>query len=470
MLHIYNTLTRQKEPFEPLDPPFVKMYVCGPTVYDSAHIGHAMSYIVFDMVRRYLEYRGYRVRHVQNFTDVEDKIIKRSQELGISWQELTARYIDEFLRQMDALNVKRAHVYPYASQEIPEIIRIIEGLIEKGYAYVVDGDVYFRVRADDDYGKLSGRRLDELQAGARVAVDERKEDPLDFALWKASKPGEPAWDSPWGPGRPGWHIECSAMSIHYLGPQIDIHGGGADLIFPHHENEIAQSESFTGCVPFVKYWMHNGLLQLGGEKMSKSLGNLVTIGEILERHDPNALRLFVLSSHYRRPITYTDESFAAAERGLERFYAALRPPRGLPGPQDEALRRKALETRQAFEEAMDDDFNTALALGRLFDLARAINAARDESVAGPGFTEAQATLRELLEVLGFRLQGDGQPQRAVEAEPFIELAVAVRSQLRAQKQWNLADWIRDRLQELGVELRDTPEGTKWVWRPASSDQ
>ncbi len=464
-LVVYNTLTRQKEPFEPFEPPYVRMYVCGPTVYDSAHIGHGMSYVVFDMIRRYLEYRGYRVRHVQNFTDVEDKIIKRSAELGMTWQDLTNRYIEEFLQQMDALNVKRAHVYPYASREIAEIIELIEGLIEKGYAYVVDGDVYFRVAKDDDYGKLSGRRLEDLKAGARVEVDERKENPLDFALWKAAKPGEPSWESPWGPGRPGWHIECSAMSLHYLGEQIDIHGGGADLIFPHHENEIAQSECYTGKTPFVKYWMHNGLLQLGGEKMSKSLGNLITLDEILERYDPNAFRLFVLSSHYRRPVTYTDESFAAAQRGLERFYAALEhpPANTLPGANDAALAQKARKTHKAFDEAMSDDFNTALALGALFDLARAINAARDTREIGPGFTEAQATLRELLEVLGFRLTEETRRggAAATDVAPLVALLIDVRSELRKKREWALADLIRDRLAEQGIALEDTPEGTKW---------
>ncbi len=464
MLKIYNTLSRKKEAFEPLGPPQVKMYVCGPTVYDKAHIGHAMSYIIFDTVRRYLEYRGYRIRHVQNFTDVEDKIIKRSQELGVDWRQLTKEYIQEFLEEMEALNIKPAHVYPYASQEVPEIIRLVEGLIKKGYAYATAGDVYFRVTADEDYGRLSRRRLEDMMAGARIAVDENKEEPMDFTLWKASKPGEPAWDSPWGPGRPGWHIECSAMSIRYLGHQIDIHGGGTDLIFPHHENEIAQSESYTERKPFVKYWLHNGLLRLGGEKMSKSIGNLISIKELLEHHDPNALRLFVLSSHYRRPVTYTDESFAAAGRGLDRFYAALRPPHseGVSGPAGDALKEKAQVTIEQFEQAMDDDFNTALALAALFELARTINAARDEGLAGPEFTEAQATLRELLGTLGFRLEETGRRRQAAgDAEAFIELLVSTRLELRRQKQWALADKIRDRMAALGVVLEDTPQGTEW---------
>jgi cysteinyl-tRNA synthetase len=467
MLQIYNTLSRQKESFEPLNPPQVKMYVCGPTVYDSAHIGHAMSYIIFDMVRRYLEYRGYHVRLVQNFTDVEDKIIMRSQALDISWQQLTDGYIQEFLKEMDGLNIKRAHVYPYASQEIPEIIRLIEGLIEKEYAYVVEGDVYFRVNNVEDYGKLSRRALVDMQPGARVSLSEIKEYPMDFALWKASKLGEPSWESPWGSGRPGWHIECSAMSIRYLGDSIDIHGGGADLIFPHHENEIAQSESFTGCTPFVKYWLHNGLLQLGDEKMSKSTGNLITIKELIANHDPNALRFFVLSSHYRRPATYTEASFAAAERGLSRLYAALRPlhngvsPSSLDG--DNELKEKAEATRQKFEESMDDDFNTAIALSALFELAKAINTAIDKNIVGPGFVEAQATLQELLRILGFNLnQHINQSQlESNNVAPFIELLLSIRSELRDEKQWAFADRIRDGLTELGIVLEDTAQGTKW---------
>jgi len=459
-LRVYNTLTNRKEPFETIEPGKVKMYICGPTVYGSAHIGHALSYILFDAIRRYLEYKGYEVKHVQNFTDVDDKIIKRSKETGEPWQVLTRRYIDEFLSEMDALNVERAHVYTYASQEIPFIIQMIEGLIEKSYAYVRNGNVYFRVLRDEDYGKLSNRRVEQQQAGARIAVDEEKEHPLDFALWKSAKPGEPNWESPWGPGRPGWHIECSAMNLHHLGPQIDIHGGGTDLIFPHHENEIAQSESYTGCVPFARYWLHNGMLQFGGEKMARSVGNLISIKEFLQRSEPDAWRLFVLSSHYRHPVTYTREAFAAAERGLERFQAALQPAN--PGATGDAsnLLDRAQATRAAFEAAMDDDFNTAAALGVLFELAKAINAARDAGQGGPAFEEAQEVLRTLLSVLGFRLEEVAGPQ-AADAAPFIELLIETRSRLRQARQWALADEIRDRLGELGVVLEDTPGGTKW---------
>ncbi|MGH2544029.1 MAG: cysteine--tRNA ligase, partial [Ardenticatenaceae bacterium] len=418
MIQIYSSLTRTKELFEPYDKREVKMYICGPTVYDSAHIGHGMSYLVFDVVRRYLEHRGYRVKHVQNFTDVEDKIINRSKETGEPWDEITRRYIEDFLTDMDALNVKRADVYPHASKEIRGIIEMIEGLIEKGYAYESEGDVYFRVQRDEDYGKLSHRRLAEQQAGTRVTDEERerKEHPLDFALWKAAKAGEPYWESPWGQGRPGWHIECSQMSLRYLGEQIDLHGGGTDLIFPHHENEIAQSESYTGRAPFVKYWMHHGHLQVTGEKMSKSLKNFLTIQDFLQQHSADAFRLFVLTSHYRRPVTYTEESFAAAERALERFQAALRPARAGATEDNAELGALAEDTSEKFHGAMDDDFNSALALGALFELARTINAARDRGIGGPSFTQAQRILRELLQVLGFRLESE-QKELAAGATP-----------------------------------------------------
>ncbi len=320
-MKIFNTLSGKKEEFAPGGDD-VKMYVCGINPYSDAHIGHAMSYIIFDVVRRYLEFRGYKVKHVENVTDVEDNIIATANRLGIPVKELTEKYTERYFEDMDALNILRAHVYPRATQEIPKIIEVVNGLIDKGFAYATGGIVYFRVRRDPDYGKLSHRTLDQMMAGARIEVGEEKEDPMDFVLWKAAKPGEPAWDSPWGKGRPGWHIECSAMSLRYLGEQLDIHGGGQDLVFPHHENEIAQSEGFTGKKPFVKYWMHNGLLQMGAEKMSKSLGNLITIREALEKYSADALRIFVLSSYYRSPLTYSEEALEAAEKGAERLRQA----------------------------------------------------------------------------------------------------------------------------------------------------
>ncbi len=463
-LRIYNTLTRRKEPFETLEPGKVRMYVCGPTVYDKAHIGHAMSSIVFDIIRRYLEYRGYQVRHVMNYTDVDDKVIRRAAELGVDPLELAERYIREYDQHLKELNVLPATVYPRVSQEIDTIIGMVQGLVEKGYAYVVEGDVYFRVAKDPDYGKLSGRKLEEMRAGARLEVDERKEDPADFALWKAAKPGEPAWESPWGPGRPGWHIECSAMSLRYLGEQIDIHGGGNDLIFPHHENEIAQTECLTG-KPFARYWVHNGMMQLGGKDMSKSIGVMVTIEDFLREHEADVLRLIVLNASYRAPITYNDEVVRQAEAALERLRGALRPASPAaqpPAGEEKALAEKTAAVRHAFEEAMDDDFNTSAALGQLFELVRAINQARDAGVGAAALGAAQEMLRELAGVLGLRLEeGRG---RELELAPFVDLLVEVRRELRQARQYALADRIRDRLAQLGVQLEDTKEGTTWRLR------
>ncbi|WP_322507937.1 cysteine--tRNA ligase [Anaerolinea sp.] len=465
-LKIYNTLTRKKEPFETLEPGKVRMYVCGPTVYNKAHVGHAMSALVFDIIRRYLEYRGYQVKHAMNYTDVDDKIILRASQLSMDPFALAETYIQEYRKNLEDLNVLPATINPRATQEIDQIISIIQGLIEKGYAYPApNGDVYFRVTRDEDYGRLSGRKLDEMQAGARIEVGEQKEHPMDFALWKAAKPGEPAWDSPWGKGRPGWHIECSAMNLHHLGEQIDIHGGGNDLIFPHHENEIAQSESYTG-KPFARYWVHNGMLQFGGEKMSKSLGNLVTIEEFLARHDADVLRLMVLNSGYRAPLTFNDEVIEQTERALERLKSALRP--ALPGAAGisaeavKALEEQARAARAGFEEAMDDDFNTAGALSHLFELVRAINSARTEGATDEQLRAGQDVLRELAGVLGLRLRME--EEKPQEAAPFIDLLIEVRTELRKQKLWALSDLIRDRLAALGVTLEDTREGTTWRYQ------
>ncbi|MDD5093995.1 MAG: cysteine--tRNA ligase [Dehalococcoidia bacterium] len=448
-MKIYNTLTGKKEEFVPGGDQ-VKMYVCGVTPYDSSHIGHAMSYINFDVVRRYLAFKGYKVRYVQNFTDIDDKIIARANKLGISAQELATRFIDEYFEDMDALNIMRADVYPRATEEVADIIRVVSGLIEKGHAYELKGDVYFRVRSADKYGKLSHRNLDDMRAGARIEVDEAKEYPLDFALWKASKPGEPSWESPWGKGRPGWHIECSVMSIKYLGNTLDIHGGGQDLIFPHHENEIAQSEAFTG-EPFVRCWMHNGLLQLGQDKMSKSLGNLITVKQILEKSTADALRLFVLSSHYRSPLNYSDEGLSAMEKGAERLRRAAT----LEDVKTPSRLLDAAPYRQRFIEAMDDDFNTAQAVGSLFDLAREINRAKEEGIS---IVEAQKELSELSGVLGLEME---EEKHEFDAGPFVDLLIDVRTQLRSAKQWQMADVIRNRLLELGIALEDTPKGTVW---------
>jgi cysteinyl-tRNA synthetase len=464
-LRIYNTLTRKKEVFEPLQPGIVSMYVCGPTVYDHAHVGHAMSTLVFDIIRRYLEYRGYEVRHVMNYTDVDDKIIARANQSGEDPIELAERYIQEYERHLIDLNVLPATVYPRATQEITHIIDLVKALTESRHAYATDGDVYFRVTSKPDYGKLSWRRLEDMQAGARIDIDERKENPMDFALWKGSKPGEPAWESPWGPGRPGWHIECSAMNLHHLGEQIDIHGGGNDLIFPHHENEIAQTESLTGKT-FARYWIHNGMLQFSGEKMSKSLGNLVTIEKFLSQHSGDVLRMMILNSSYRAPLTFNDEVVSQAERALERLRMALRPAisvaNSIPEAAIEALKGQVETTRKGFHEAMDDDFNTAGALGHLFDLVRAINQARDAGLDAETLETAQEQLIELAGVFGLRL--DQPDTQGTQAAPFIDLLVELRRELRSQKLWSLSDLVRDRLAELGVILEDSKEGTTWRWK------
>ncbi len=477
-MKVYNTLSGKKEEFAPHPSQVkdeVRMYVCGVTPYDDAHIGHAMSYIIFDVIRRYLRFRGFKVKYVQNVTDIDDKIINRANQRGVSTHELVKQYTDSFDEDMKALNIVRAEtdVYPRATAEIPKIIEVIQGLIDKGYAYPAGGSVYFRVRNVPDYGKLSHRSLESMRAAEGAMGSEEKEDAMDFALWKASKPGEPYWESPWGKGRPGWHIECSAMSLKYLGDQIDIHGGGQDLIFPHHENEIAQSESFTGKKPFVKYWLHNGLVQLGEEKMSKSLGNLVTIKEALSKYSPDAIRIFILSSHYRSPLTYSEEGLEAAEKGAERIARVISrdDPTGGKG--------KALDAepyQKQFIEAMDDDFNTPQALAGLFDLARKINEAGD---AGVSFANAQNTLLSLRAILGLRRRdvyieaptasataSALAPTVATEAQlpPEIKSLVEERERLRKAKKWQEADKIRAKLDEMGITLEDTPESTIIRWK------
>ena len=477
-MKVFNTLSGQKEEFLPQGDE-VKMYVCGVTPYDDCHIGHAMSYIVFDVIRRYLQFRGYKVKYVQNITDIDDKIIDRANQLGIFPRELAGKFTDRFFEDMDALNIGRADIYPRATEEIPKIIEVIQGLINKGYAYESQGNVYFRVRNVADYGKLAHRSLESMMAGARIEVGEEKEHPMDFTLWKASKPGEPSWPSPWGEGRPGWHIECSAMSLKYLGDTLDIHGGGQDLIFPHHENEIAQSEGFTGAKPFVKYWLHNGLVQLGEEKMSKSLGNLITVKEAREKYSADAIRIFVLGSHYRSPLTYSEEALEAAESGAERLRQAAQ----VEGKKGRAGEEVGVEPyRQRFIEAMDDDFNTAQALATLFDLAREINRA-DES--GLDAVEARRVLSELANILGLTFQlawtkpldaklfaqisasvykelnRTDVPDEKQGAEKLIENLIEIRNELREAKQWQQADMIRAKLDEAGIALEDTPQGTVW---------
>jgi cysteinyl-tRNA synthetase len=465
-LRIYNSLTRQKEDFETLQPGKVTMYVCGPTVYDNAHVGHAMSALVFDIIRRYLEYRSYQVKHVMNYTDVDDKIIQRASKIGIEPAALAEKYIEEYKAHLVDLNILPATINPRATQEIPQIIHMIQELGERGYAYEVDGDIYFRVDRDEDYGKLSGRKLEDMQSGTRIDVNERKENPMDFALWKASKPGEPAWDSPWGKGRPGWHIECSAMSLRHLGEQIDIHGGGNDLVFPHHENEIAQTESITG-KPFARYWVHNGMMQLAGEKMSKSLGNLVTIEDFLNQHEGDVLRMMVLNSSYRNPLTYGEDVLQQAERALERLRQALRPMiTSTPGEETAEAETRLLQqmesTRKGFIDSMDDDFNSAGALGFLFELVRTLNQARDMGVKVEVLEQAQDLLREFMNVFGLR--PERKKDESTQADQFVDLLVQMRIELRKQKLWALSDMVRDRLTALGVILEDSKEGTSWKWK------
>jgi cysteinyl-tRNA synthetase len=478
-LSIYNTLTRAKEPFEPLEPPLVRMYVCGVTVYDHAHVGHALSYLFFDTIRRVLIHRGYEVRYVQNFTDIDDKTIARAEAEGTTVFQVADRHIRDFLIETDRLGILPADVYPRVSGEMDQIIAFIGRLVELGHAYAAaNGDVYFDVASHPSYGCLSRRPLEDAES--QEPPSEHKRRASDFALWKAAKPGEPAWASPWGDGRPGWHIECSAMAAHHLGPHIDIHGGGTDLIFPHHENELAQSEAALG-PPFVRYWMHNGLLQLGDEKMSKSLGNIVSIRDFLMAHDPEALRLFVLSSHYRGTNTLTDESISAAEKGLERLRGALRPARSgaaepgaggdpegtaetAPAGALAALSRGVQAARTDFEAALDDDFGTPGALAELFGLVTAINRAREAGVGEPDLGAAQSALVDMAAVLGFDLRGGYERSAratATESGPFVELIIQLRSLARDARDWATADLIRDRLAELGVSLEDSPTGTAW---------
>jgi cysteinyl-tRNA synthetase len=463
-LQVYSTLSRKKETFETIEPNKVRMYVCGPTVYDKAHVGHAMSALVFDIIRRYLQYRGYEVKLVMNYTDVDDKIINRANKMGRDPFELAETYIQQYAQHMKDLNILPATVNPRATREMDAILKLISDLIDKGYAYPAGGDVYYRVEKKADYGKLSGRKLDDMRAGARIEVDERKENPLDFALWKAAKEGEPAWDSPWGKGRPGWHIECSAMSGAHLGEQIDIHGGGNDLIFPHHENEIAQSEAHTG-KQFARYWIHNGMLQLSGEKMSKSLGNLITIEDFLSSHPADALRLMVLNSGYRNPLTFNDEVIGQAEKGLERLQSALKPAApgaaGIPAEALKALDEQRKATRAGFESSMDDDFNSAGALGYLFELVRVINQARADGATDAQLKSAQDALEELSGVLGLQLRVEKETHAA---DAFVDLLVEVRQDVRQAKLWELSDKIRDRLAAMGVQVEDAKNGSTWFWK------
>lgn len=461
-MKIYNTMTRQKEEFVPNDPKEVKIYVCGPTVYNYIHIGNARPLCVFDVLRRYLEYRGYNVKFVQNFTDVDDKIIKRANEEGSTFEEISKKYIEEFWTDANGLNFKKATVHPKATENIDEIINIIKTLEEKGYAYSVDGDVYFRTLKFKDYGKLSHQPIEDLQSGARIAIGEKKENPLDFALWKAAKEGEPYWQSPWGKGRPGWHIECSAMNKRYLGDTIDIHCGGQDLIFPHHENEIAQSECANGCT-FSKYWMHNGYINVDNVKMSKSLGNFKTVREIANVYGYEVIRYFLVSSHYRSPINYSLEIIEQCKSALERLYTcresldfAIKNAKDI--ADDTELIDRINSRREQFIEAMDDDLNTADGVAAIFDLVKDINISiLDKEVSKNVCQTAADVFDELCDVLGILYN-----RKSNDVDADIEALIEERQTARANKDWATADRIRDELKAKGIILKDTPQGVTWT--------
>lgn len=461
-IKIFNTLTRKKEVFKPLEEGKVSMYVCGPTVYNYIHIGNARPAIVFDTVRRYLEYKGYDVDYVVNFTDVDDKIIKAAKELGVEVFEVAERFIAAYLEDTGALGVKKATHYPRVMETMEDIIEFIKVLVDKGYAYEAEGDVYFKPRAFEEYGKLSQQSIDELRAGARIQVGEKKEDPLDFALWKQAKDGEIAWNSPWGKGRPGWHIECSAMAKKYLGETIDIHAGGQDLAFPHHENEIAQSESMTG-KPFAKYWMHNGYINIDNEKMSKSLGNFVLTKDLIAQHDPQILRFFMLSVHYRHPINFTEALLESAKNSFERIQTAYhnlehRKKASLDLTEDTtAWLEKIADYKRDFEKEMDDDFNTANAISVLFELSKEANIYLNEPQTKRVVIEAfQKAIIDLLEVLGINLTAE---KELLDEE--IEALIEERNEARKNRNFARADEIRDLLKDKSIILEDTAQGVRW---------
>jgi len=477
MLSIYNTLTGKKEPFHSLQPKTVRMYVCGVTVYDYCHIGHARSALVYDVIRRYLEFSGYQVEFVKNFTDVDDKIIKRANEQGVSCDTITAKYIQAYCEDMERLGIRQASIEPKATEHMTDIIRLTETLVTKGLAYQVDGDVYFEVAKYSGYGRLSKRRLDDMQAGARVDVDERKRHPMDFALWKSSKAGEPSWDSPWGPGRPGWHIECSAMSMKHLGETFDIHGGGMDLIFPHHENEIAQSCGATG-KEFARYWIHNGFVQINQEKMSKSLGNFFTIREIFEKSEwsqeitGEMLRYFLLTNHYRSPLDFSDQGLREAKYALDGFYDLfnrLKETSKIEGSVNDKLTTAIERTRSAFEQAMDDDFNTPAAVAELQGFRSAVNKLLETGLS----TKAKEQARQLFHFLGsvtglfqlekWRFNVDLSDVGIIGLdEKEIDEKVKERNEARKQKDFKKADEIRQFLASHGIVIEDKPDGTsRW---------
>ncbi|WP_283595814.1 cysteine--tRNA ligase [Limosilactobacillus vaginalis] len=467
MLTIYNTLTRKQEEFKPQTPGVVNMYVCGPTVYNYIHIGNARSAIAFDTVRRYLEFKGYKVNYVSNFTDVDDKMIKAAHKQGITVPQLADKYIQAFMEDTKAINIEPATMHPRATENIPEIIKFVQGLIDKGYAYEKDGDVYYRARKFKDYGQLSGQSIDDLEVGAseHVSADEinKKEDPMDFALWKAAKPGEINWDSPWGKGRPGWHIECSVMSTKYLGKTIDIHGGGQDLEFPHHENEIAQSEAKTG-QKFVRYWMHNGFVTIGkdNEKMSKSLHNFITVHDIIKQVDPQVLRFFMATTQYRRPIQYSEDNLIDAKNNLEHIQTAFdnltyRQKDAQDGA-DPVVTQKLADFKQSFTEAMDDDINVQNGITVVYELVKFANVyAQQKAVKAAALTEMKDLISELVSIFGVKLASSDNELN----DEHIQALIDERNEARKNKDFARSDQIRDELKEQGIILEDTPQGTRF---------
>ncbi len=466
-MKIYNTMTREKQEFVPITPGEVKMYSCGPTVYDYFHIGNARPFIIFDTMRRYLEYTGYKVTFVQNFTDIDDKMINRANKEGITVKELGERFIAEYFKDAEALGIRKATIHPKATENIDAIIEVVKTLEEKGYAYNVNGNVYFRTKKFEDYGKLSHQPLEELEAGARIDIADEKEDPMDFALWKAQKPGEPAWESPWGLGRPGWHIECSAMVNKFLGASIDIHSGGKDLIFPHHENEVAQSECANGC-NFANYWMHNGYININNQKMSKSLGNFFTIRDITEKYKPEVVRFFMLSAHYRSPVNFSDDLMQQAQSAMERVYTCIESLNFLlknaqereTNKEENELLDALTKAKKRFCDAMDDDLNTADAISAIFDIVSATNktVSKDGDNSKEVLEKVLAAIHEIGDVLGlFEVKEEAQ------GDAEIEALIEKRNEARKNKDWAEADRIRDELKARNIILKDTPAGVQWSY-------
>lgn len=476
-IRIYNTLTKRLEEFVPLEDKHVKMYNCGPTVYDYFHIGNARNFVTAEVMRRYFEYKGYKVTFVQNVTDIEDKIIRKANEMGVKPSDVANKFTEEYFRDIKSLGIKEPTYSPKATEHIDEIISFVQKLVEKGFAYEVDGDVYYDVSKFEGYGKLSGQKLDEIVAGARVEVDERKRNPADFSLWKKSKPGEPGWESPWGIGRPGWHIECSVMSSKYLGETFDIHSGGNDLIFPHHENEIAQSEALTG-KPLARYWVHNGMLQITGSKMSKSLGNILSVRELLKKYDANSIRLYLISAHYRAPLEYREGSLndsASAVRRIENCLSMIKMLTSLNSTVQandgrvKELEEKIEDTYRRFEEAMDDDFNTPAAIASIFELVSEVNKFASEASASTeqgriALKKAESAIKQLSSVLGLNFEEDETIRDRALIEELIKLIIDIRQEARSKKDWQTSDKIRERLANIGIILHDTREGTVWEFK------